>query len=308
MREDLVVGPEKALEDLDALRKSILRTGGARLFLVGSRPAQEKLQPALASLLSTLAPSPALTTAALPPPPPGFVGLLAPNMAGGVIINSAAGADYADTGREAILDYLASLQFSGSGAHSAFMRTWGAGLAYSNGIRNSPANGRLGYYAERTPELPQTLKFVVDLVRESKFDPGLGEYAVAQAFSSRAADAYERRAEAMAEDLADGSGPEVVARFRKTELDVRRMPSLDEELHARRARVLGKVLPGLDESVKNAKAGLYFVIGPERQLSLYEQYLKTVEGPDARLERLYPRDFWIGTATAAAASGGGSAR
>jgi hypothetical protein len=38
---------------------------------------------------------------------------------------------------------------------------------------------------------------------------------------------------------------------------------------------------------------IYFVIGPERQLDLYEAYLKSVEGADGRLYRLYPRDFWM---------------
>ena len=41
------------------------------------------------------------------------------------------------------------------------MKTWAAGLAYSNGIRVL-LDGRMHYYAERTPELPQTLKFVID--------------------------------------------------------------------------------------------------------------------------------------------------
>ena len=42
------------------------------------------------------------------------------------------------------------------------MKTAGAGLAHSNGIGNSP--GGLRYYAERTPELPQTW-FVIDQLR-----------------------------------------------------------------------------------------------------------------------------------------------
>ena len=35
------------------------------------------------------------------------------------------------------------------------------------------------------------------------------------------------------------------------------------------------------------------MIGPERQLDLYEAYLKSVEGTDGRLYRLYPRDLWM---------------
>jgi Zn-dependent M16 (insulinase) family peptidase len=38
--------------------------------------------------------------------------------------------------------------------------------------------------------------------------------------------------------------------------------------------------------------GIYFVIGPERQFSAWEEYLKSVEGPATKVYRLYPRDFW----------------
>jgi hypothetical protein len=34
------------------------------------------------------------------------------------------------------------------------------------------------------------------------------------------------------------------------------------------------------------------VIGPEKQLAAYEEYLKKADAPGARLWRLYPRDFW----------------
>jgi hypothetical protein len=37
----------------------------------------------------------------------------------------------------------------------------------------------------------------------------------------------------------------------------------------------------------------FFVIGPEKQMSAYEAYLKSVEGADTQLYRLYPRDFWL---------------
>ncbi|MBK7470181.1 MAG: hypothetical protein IPI73_05650 [Betaproteobacteria bacterium] len=124
---------------------------------------------------------------------PLFVGLLNPNSQGGVIMNSAPLAGYADVVADVLLDYLAANVYAGSGAHGVFMKTWGAGLAYSNGIRARPANGRLSYYAERTPELPQTLRFVVDeLRRAGKPDPALVEYAIAEASSeTRAAAPFE---------------------------------------------------------------------------------------------------------------------
>jgi hypothetical protein len=35
------------------------------------------------------------------------------------------------------------------------------------------------------------------------------------------------------------------------------------------------------------------VIGPEKQLLAWEEYLRAVEGAGAKLHRLYPRDFWM---------------
>jgi hypothetical protein len=35
------------------------------------------------------------------------------------------------------------------------------------------------------------------------------------------------------------------------------------------------------------------VIGPESQLTAYQDYLRAAVGASAVLHRLYPRDFWI---------------
>jgi len=52
-------------------------------------------------------------------------------------------------------------------------------------------------------------------------------------------------------------------------------------------------LPGYGKSVKNVPGGIYFVIGPEKQMQAYEAYLKSVDGANTTLFRLYPRDFWM---------------
>ena len=97
---------------------------------------------------------------------------------------------HADLTDDAILRYLAGNLYTGHGAHSIFMKTWAAGLAYSNGLRPSIRSGRLRYYAERTPELPQTLTFVIkelERATTTEKDLQLAEYAIAQAFTSRVA-------------------------------------------------------------------------------------------------------------------------
>ena len=175
-----------------------------------------------------------------------------------------------------------------------FMKTWGAGLAYSNGIRLRVGDGRLNYYAERTPLLPQTLQFVIGELKKAEPDPSLADYAIAEAFdATRSAMPYEVRGEAMADDLADGLTSAVVARFHKAILDLRQRPDLAAELFRRMPKVNERILPGMGIPAKDVPGGVYFVIGPEKQLEAYEQYLKKAEGPETRLFRLYPRDFWL---------------
>jgi Zn-dependent M16 (insulinase) family peptidase len=309
MRRDLLVPPAQALAELNEVRQSLLKTGGARLFMIGSTPVRASLEPGVRELLAGLqtAPhSPAKYTSARlvesrvqervrDKKRPVFVGLVNPNTQGGVFLNSAPAATYADAdNRETLLDFLASRLYGGGGAHGIFIKTWGAGLAYSNGLGGSPAQGRLSYYAERTPELPQTLRFVIDELKKAKPDPGLVEYAVAVAFSQfRSASGYEARGEQMANDIADGTPPEAVRKFRQGLLDLRKSPNLSDELFKRMNVVYARILPGLGGKASEVEGGVYYVIGPEKQLTAYEQYLKTVEGPDARLVRIYPRDYWM---------------
>ena len=97
----------------------------------------------------------------------------------------------------------------------------------------------------------------------------------------------------MAADLADGLTPETVARFRKGILELRRTPGLAAQLHARMNQVYGRVLPGLSSKTSTVADGVFLVIGPEKQFAAWEDYLTTVEGPETKLFRLYPRDFWM---------------
>jgi Zn-dependent M16 (insulinase) family peptidase len=308
MLADLLIPPAKALADLNNLRRSLLKTGNARMFMTSSSATGQKLEAGVKDLIASLQPtkvetvkraSTKLIDARLrereeKATAPVFVGLVNPNSQSGVFLNSAPSASFKDTDTERLLEYLASRLYAGGGAHGIFIKTWGAGLAYSNGFRGSPSQGRMGYYAERTPELPQTLRFVIEELKKAPHDPGLVEYAIAQAFvGSRAASDYEVRGEAIANDLADGMTPEVVSRFRRAILELRRKPDLAAELYNRMERAYAKVLPGYGVKARDVAGGIFFVIGPEKQISVYEDYLKTTEGADARVYRLYPRDFWI---------------
>ena len=310
IRQDLLIPPAEALSRLDAVRRSLLATGGARAWMIGSRASQRALVEPLRTLVGELRPAAVAARPASVYPSgvvltrlrdragvsrrPDYVALVQPNLQSGVFLNSAPLVTYADTSREAILRYLASKIYAGGGAHGIFMKTWGAGLAYSNGLGGSPSAGRVSYYAERTPELPQTLKFVINEIRRGPVDTTLADYALAVAFEEgRAALTYEARGESMASDLADGITPAAVRRFREKMLATRTIPRLADSLFARMPAVYSTVLPGFDRTQPVPEGAVYMVIGNERQLGLWEAYLKSEVAANATLMRLYPRDFWM---------------
>jgi hypothetical protein len=225
---------------------------------------------------------------------PLFVGLHDPNMQGGVFLNSAPGPTYADTEARVLTRYLASKLYGGGGAHGVFTKTIAAGLAYSNGLGGSPTSGRITYYAERTPELPQTLRFVIDEIKRSPRDTSLTEYALGLTFNEvRSAGTFEARGEAIANDLADGMPPSQVRAFRQALLDLRRRtPRLGEAMYAQMDSVYATLLPGYVPGLSDVPGATYFVIGNDKQFAAYEKYLKSAVSRDAVLWRLYPRDFW----------------
>lgn len=308
MRSNLLVDPVEAIRRLDMVRQSILKKSGARAYIVGSRATQEKLKVKLDMLIANFADG-AFVPAKYPSTrvvasrvrereklsrDPLFVGLLNSSTSSGVFLNSAPGTSYADTDRGSLLDFLSTMLYSGGAGHGIFMKTWAAGLAYSNGIRISPRSGRISYYAERVPVLPQTLRFVIDELRKAKPDTALVDYAIAQAFQeSRSAASFESRGEAMASDIVDGLTPAVVSEFRRAILALRDHPELTNQLFERMPNVLGRVLPGYGPKAATVDGGVFYVIGPNEQIEKYEEYLKSVEGPKTVVHRLYPRDYWI---------------
>jgi len=89
-----------------------------------------------------------------------------------------------------------------------------------------------------------------------------------------------------------GLDPEVIRRFRRGILALRDREGLYDELHDRMPSVYGQVLPGYGTPVAKAPGAVQFIIGPEAQFKSFEDYLRSTEDPNARVTRLYPRDFW----------------
>ena len=303
---DLLAGPAQTLTRLDALRRNLLVTGGARAWQVGSKESLAQLNAPLAKLVGDLKSAEAapvrydsarriderLRQHQSDTATARFVGLYDPNLTGGVMASILPSISYDETAREPQLDYLASRLFAGYGAHGIFTRTITAGLAYSNGLRGNIHDGWSGYYAERMPEVPQTLHFAINVIRKGPRDPKLAEYTIAMAFQeSNASGSYEARAETMATDLADGVTPEKVRTFRQAILSLRRDPNLPAEIFQRVDKVYGKLMPGYGPKAKDVPGAVYYIIGNDKQFSAMDTDVQTRE--DEHVYKLYPRDYWL---------------
>jgi len=307
MTTDLAVPPQTALAAIAQVMDLVRHADNVRGFMVGGTPTLGAMRMRIDGLVARLDKSPSQRQIYARAPrivqrladhTPGlgrpiFVGLVNENTRSGVFINTAPCASFTDHDREKLLNFLSERLYGGGGAHSMFMKTWSAGLAYSNGLRANEAAGRMIYYAERCPDLAQTMQFVVDQLKHAPYDTSLAQYAIAQAFAAyRSGSGYEDRGEAMAADLADGVTPEVVRDFRQGVLALRDSRDLYDDLHSRMEYVYGQILPGYGPPASSVPDALYFIIGPEKQFQSYEDYLHAVEG-DVKLYRLYPRDYWI---------------
>jgi Zn-dependent M16 (insulinase) family peptidase len=307
MRHDLAQTPAKTLADLDQLRKSLLKTDNARVFMIGSAATEAKISAQLTQLLNGFDQQPAshqnyathrliddrVKARMHTTENPVFIGLINPDSPTGVFINSAPLVSIRDTDKQHLLEYLAAALYGGAGKQSVYTKSTGAGLSYSTGVGENPYSGRFSYYAERTPELPQTLKFVIHEVKNAPVDSNVSDYVIASAFRSNAGSAYESRGEAMAGWLTDGQTPDLVRNFRSGILKLRKDKQLVSEIYGYKQMAYEKILPGYGIPSKDVKGGVFFVIGPEKQMQLYEGYLKSVDGKEAQLYRLYPRDYWM---------------
>lgn len=308
IQEDLAMPSVQTLDELGQVMSALRHSDNVRAFMIASSSAQREIIPAVTDIINRLSKTESIRQTYDTRPVilsrlkqrnaadsrPLFVGLLNENTRSGVFVNTTPCASYWDTDTEKLLSFLSARLYGGGGAHSMFMKTWGAGLAYSNGLRSNENRGRLIYYAERCPDLPQTMQFVVNELKNAPFDTTLSEYAIAQAFTGyRSGRSYEERGESMAADLADGQTADVVQQFRTAVLALRDRTDLYEDLHNRMEQVYGEVLPGYGPRASESPDAIHFVIGPEAQMQSLEEYLQSVESPDARVVRLYPRDYWL---------------
>ncbi len=308
IKNDIMVEPEEVIRRINLILDLVRKTDNARMFMISNssdREATLAQVKELAGKLDSETPSvrqqyanisrvverlkqrePGITR-------PVYAGLVHEGTRNGVLIFSARLSGQYDTSSTAVRNCLAGKLYGGGGPHGLFMNTWAAGLAYSNGYSYRDRTGRVSYYAERCPDVAETMRFVVNLLKNAEDDPTLTDYAVAQAFGySRAPSRYEQRGEAMASDLADGLTSDVVRTFRKKLLTVRESDNLYQTLKAHMEEAYGPVMIGYGAPLSESEDGSFFLIGPETQFESLENYIETVESKQT-VYRLYPRDFWL---------------
>jgi Zn-dependent M16 (insulinase) family peptidase len=309
---DLRIGSERALAELRDLQAWVLSPSRLSLELLASHSELEALKAGAKGVVSQLKEGNAQVRVGKAPKSrpwildrlkarypdaawgyPIYAGLVHPDSVNGnSVINAVSGGDrYADP--DSALELLSGTLLGGPGPHSLFIKTWEAGLAYSSGIGTSREEGVISYYADRSPNLKSTLKFVADQtgrIPELK-DPWLVDYSLAQVFRiSREPLGFPERAMAMMDNLKDGRTPERVRRFSKALLSLRGRPDLLAGLTKKGAeRVQSVLLASPNRGLKRKYRSVFFLIAPEKQLSELDAELKA---PD-RLLRLWQRDFWI---------------
>ncbi|MEZ6183976.1 MAG: hypothetical protein R3F62_03080 [Planctomycetota bacterium] len=310
LARDLAESPSAVLDRLRRAWRLVLPRRGARVVLSGTPAAVAELSAQGGAMLERLAEgseprppaahdrTPRLRARVLARHPdasePVHYGLVHESGASGVCVFSAPLGEPLGCERRDLLALLAGAVDSGAGPHSFFMRTWGAGLAYSNGVRPSAEWGRISYYAERCPDPAQTMRFVVDLAKDpQRISADLSDYALAQLVSGhRMSEHLGSRARAAAADLLDGQTPQAVRRQREALLALRADPELWAAIRAEYEDALGRVLVGLGPTSR-AAGGTYLTIANTPLLESWERYVREVEDPAEWVARVYPADYWI---------------
>eukprot|EP01062_Namystynia_karyoxenos_P051683 TRINITY_DN4070_c0_g1_i1.p1 TRINITY_DN4070_c0_g1~~TRINITY_DN4070_c0_g1_i1.p1 ORF type:complete len:1201 (+),score=331.13 TRINITY_DN4070_c0_g1_i1:50-3652(+) len=218
-------------------------------------------------------------------------GMCIDSLTQGAVLHSVPGFSIraAEWDRAELRRFLVTKAWCGGGAHTPFVRTWGAGLAYSNGISCSASEGRILYYADCCPEVAKTLAFAERCLLEPSDDTpaGLADYALCQCFSSRAGSSYESRCESMASDITDGDTPARIERFRKALLQLR--PEMDSaSIAAATPAAVSAVFPSASRGGPPADpANLIWAVGPRQTLAAWAAHT------GLRTAVLFPSDFWV---------------
>jgi hypothetical protein len=317
VRSDVAARPAELLARLRGLLAQIVVRRGARVSLTGSPANVERAALALGRLLDRLSQGAPPVPAAPPsrpvearlreryPAPLPLVHLGVPNegATAATLAVSVPAPTYRAPSDQAALDLLAGDLHTG-GAHSLYLRTWAAGLAYSNGLAVGPADGVMTYYADHCPDPVETMRFVAGVVKGARVDQPAVEAALASSFGDyRGTQGFAERGRELADDLTDGLTPAVVRAWKQQLLRTARAPDTVARLQERVTRVVGRALVGAGGRVAADPRAVSLVMGPERLLKAYQRFLID-SGEVTTLPLLYPRDFWPPAAADVVSAGG----
>ena len=306
--EDLRTGPSKTVEDLKKLQALILDRSAMQVDLTVDSSSLDELRSDLVRFLESI---PEVTARkeerAKPYNSLEATNNLRKSMAAasfpsmwGFVTDSVNGntvflADfpgYSQLDQKSLEQVLASNLLSGAGPSSLYMKTWEAGLAYSNGVASDPDTQILTYYADRSPNLSALMQFVLSNAKgiNAFRDDALLDYVLSQIFSfSREMLSPSRRGQLLARDLRDGITPEKVHRFSDAILALRKKPDLVHELkQVGFDSICGVLLTESCVAQQRKDHSIFFFMGSENVLNDTEKRL-SING----LLRLYPRDYWI---------------
>jgi Zn-dependent M16 (insulinase) family peptidase len=313
VQQDLRTGPASTVADLRELQRIVLNRNALRINLTASERTLHRLRPSLIRFVKSIPPAGISQTQragapGLPPDSaawrpekrdaprlPGFpvyVGFVVPDASHGNAVFLSDFPGYSQLDHDSLVQVLSSNLLTGSGPQTLYMKTWEAGLAYSNGVRSDPDSRLLQYYAERSPDLPTLVEFVNAIARkiDGLEEDSLVDYTLSRTFSfSRKTLPISERGRLLANDIRDGIEPEKVRRFSEAILSMRQEPDLAKQLkQAGLASICGVLLLEDCRQQQARSRSTFFLVGSEKVLTEAEQRL-SISG----LRRLYPSDYWI---------------
>jgi Zn-dependent M16 (insulinase) family peptidase len=304
VQQDLKIGPERTIDDLQELQKLIFTRDRLHLTVTADNASLDNMKPDILRFLDFLPSHHANGTVAdqgrrlvvsrvhLGHHFPWYLGLVTPGSTTGTVAFNARIPNYAQVDRSSLIESLASNLFAGEGPNSFYMKATEAGLAYNSSIGIDRKSNLLWYYADRSPDVPALLKLVNATAAKTSelHDQFLVDYALRQTLSTpRSMYSISDRGRAIAEDIRDGNTPEKIRRFSKALLALRNNPDLAAKLKRAAPAAMGTVLPGEENLGFQSKGRSIFIFAAS------EEILKDVERrlPSGKLQRAWPSDFWI---------------
>jgi hypothetical protein len=223
---------------------------------------------------------------------PWYLGLVVPNELTGNAIFYSDFVGYPQIDRNSLLRLLASGILAGTGPGSFYMKAHESGLAYAILMRANPARAQIGYYADRSLDLPSLVLAMNSRAAEisGMQDPYLVDYVLRQAFSiPRSIYTFAIRERVLAQEIRDGIAPERVRAFNQALLQLRQDPNLIAALtKLGKDSICGILLEDTCKAEQAKDHSIFFFVASEKTLFDLEKRI-----PIPKLIRIWPSDYWI---------------